>query len=104
MSYISFTLHQILIWGISESSRTRSKNKCWLNLHNFGCHLLQNILLGTYTLTPWFFFPCFKSIVEVTFVNAVEYCLQFPFDVRLSFKMSSLQFHFQFGKKTKSRG
>jgi hypothetical protein len=28
--------------GVSESSRARSKKKCWLNFLNFGCHLLQN--------------------------------------------------------------
>jgi hypothetical protein len=32
--------------------------------------------------------------VEVTFLNAVEYRLRFPFDVRHCFKTSSLQFHF----------
>jgi hypothetical protein len=29
-----------------ESSWTMSKKKCWLNLLNFGCHLLQHSLLG----------------------------------------------------------
>jgi hypothetical protein len=35
---------------------------------------------GMYTAIPSFF-PGFKSTVEVIFLNAVEYCLRFPFDV-----------------------
>jgi hypothetical protein len=31
---------------VLKSSLARSKNKCWFNLLNFGCHLLQNSLLG----------------------------------------------------------
>jgi hypothetical protein len=31
------------------------------------------VSLGTYTVIPSFF-PCFKSAVEVIFLNAVEYC------------------------------
>jgi hypothetical protein len=42
--------------------------------------------------------------VEVTFLNAVEYCLRFPLDGTHGFKMSSLQFHFQFGKQSKITG
>jgi hypothetical protein len=36
--------------------------------------------------------------MEVIFFNGVYYCLWFPLDVRHCFKMSSLKFHFQFGK------
>jgi hypothetical protein len=56
------------------------------------------IFLGTYTVIP-LFFPCFRSTMEVILLNAVEYHLWFPLDVRHCFKMSSLQFHFQFGKQ-----
>jgi hypothetical protein len=52
-----------------------------LNLLNFGCHLLQIISLGTYTAIPSFF-PCFNIAVEVIFLNATDYRLQFPLDVR----------------------
>jgi hypothetical protein len=38
--------------------------------------------------------------VEVIFLNAVEYRLRFPLDVRHCFKMTSLQFQFQFGKQS----
>jgi hypothetical protein len=37
---------------ISESSRTRPKKKCWLNLLNFGCHLIQNSLVGNICCDP----------------------------------------------------
>jgi hypothetical protein len=37
---------------LSETSRTRSKKKCWLNLLNFGCHLLQNSVLGNVCSDP----------------------------------------------------
>jgi hypothetical protein len=40
------------IRGVSESSWTRSNKKCWLNLINFGCHLLQNHLLGNIYSNP----------------------------------------------------
>jgi hypothetical protein len=59
--------------------------------------------LGAYTVIPSFF-PCFKSTVEVIFLNAVEYHLQIPLDVRHCFKTSSLQFLFQFGNKAKLQG
>jgi hypothetical protein len=38
--------------------------------------------------------------MEVIFLNAAEYYLQFPLDVGHCFKMS-LQFRFQFGKESK---
>jgi hypothetical protein len=38
-----------------KSSRTRSKKKCWLNLLNFGCHLLQRRLLGNVYSNSVFF-------------------------------------------------
>jgi hypothetical protein len=40
---------------LSESSQTRSKKKCWLNLLNFGCHLLQNSLFGNTYSDPIIF-------------------------------------------------
>jgi hypothetical protein len=54
------------------------------------------VSLGTYKAIP-LFFPCFKSTMDVIFLNAVKYRLRFPLDVRHCFKASSLQFHFQFG-------
>jgi hypothetical protein len=39
------------------------------------------VSLGTYTAMPQFF-PSFKSTVQVIFLNAVEYRLRFPLDVR----------------------
>jgi hypothetical protein len=38
-----------------KSSWTKSKKKCWLNLLNFGCHLLQNSLLGNIHRYPIIF-------------------------------------------------
>jgi hypothetical protein len=38
----------IMLFSVSTDNmlkQTRSKKKCWLNLLNFGCHLLQNNLL-----------------------------------------------------------
>jgi hypothetical protein len=78
------------------------KKKRQLNLLNFGGHLLQNRLLGLYTVIPSFL-PCLKSTIEVIFHNAVEYHLQFPLDVGHCSKTSSLQFYFQFGKKAESQ-
>jgi hypothetical protein len=51
------------------------------------------VSMATYIVVPSFF-PCFKSNVEVVFLNAVEYHLRFPLDIRHCFKTSSLQFHF----------
>jgi hypothetical protein len=48
---------------------------------------LKIVSLGTYTVTPSFL-QCFKSTVEVIFVNAVKY--HFPLDVRHCFKTLSL--------------
>jgi hypothetical protein len=39
------------------------------------------VSLRTYTVIPSLF-PCFKSTVEVIFLNVVKYCLWFPLDVR----------------------
>jgi hypothetical protein len=72
-----------------ESAQTRSKKICWLNLLNFGHHLLQNSLLGN---------------MEVIFPNAVEYRLQFPLNMRHCFIKSSFQFHFSFGKQREITG
>jgi hypothetical protein len=58
--------------------------------------------LGTYTAIPSFF-PRFKSTVEVIVLNAVEYRLRFPLDVRHCFKTSPLQFHFNLGNKANFR-
>jgi hypothetical protein len=55
--------------------------------------------LGRYTAIPSSF-PRFKSTVEVIFLNAVEYRLRLPLDVRHCFKTSPLQFHIQFGKQS----
>jgi hypothetical protein len=41
--------------------------------------------------------------MEAIFLNAAEYCSQFPLDVRHCFKMSSIQFYFQFGKQSDPR-
>jgi hypothetical protein len=65
--------------------------------------ILATISFGTYTAILSFF-PSFKSTVEVILINAVEYCLRFPLDVRRCLKMSSLQFHFQFGKQSENTG
>jgi hypothetical protein len=50
------------------------------------------------------FFPRFKSTMEAIFLTAAKYCLWFSLDVRHCFQMSSLQFHFQFGKWSKITG
>jgi hypothetical protein len=55
------------------------------------------VSLRIYTAIPSFF-TCYKSTVEVIFLNAVEY----RSDVRHCFKTLSLQFHFQCGKQSKS--
>jgi hypothetical protein len=47
---------------LSETSRTRSKKKCWLNLLNFGCHLLQNNLIGKVYRDPIIFFHASKAM------------------------------------------
>jgi hypothetical protein len=59
--------------------------------------------LGMSTGIPSFFPHC-KSTVEVIFLNAAEYHVRFPLDVRHCLKTSSLQFHFQFGKQSKITG
>jgi hypothetical protein len=61
------------------------------------------VSLGKYTAIP-LFSPCFKSIGEVIFLNAVEYHLQFPVDVNHCFKALSLQFHFQYRKRSEITG
>jgi hypothetical protein len=42
----------------------------------------------------------FTSTVEVIFLKAFEYCLQFLLDIRYCFKTLFLQFHFQFGNQS----
>jgi hypothetical protein len=64
---------------------------------------LKIVSLGTYTVIPSFFLH-FKITMKVIFLNAVEYRLQFPLDVRHCFKTSSLQFHFQCGKQSEITG
>jgi hypothetical protein len=59
---------------ISESSRTRSKKKCWLNLI-LATIAFKIVSLGTNRVIPSFF-QCFKSTVEVIFLNAVKYRLR----------------------------
>jgi hypothetical protein len=61
------------------------------------------ISLGTYTAIPSFF-PHFKSTVEISFLNAVEYRGWVPLDVRPCCGTSSLQFHFQFCKQSEITG
>jgi hypothetical protein len=61
------------------------------------------VSLGTFSATPSFF-PRFKSSVDVIFLNAVEYRLQFPLDIRHCLKTSSLQLHFQNGKQSELTG
>jgi hypothetical protein len=68
---------------------------------NFVC--FQVVSLGMYTAISSFF-PCSKSTVEVIFLNAIEYRLQFPSDIRYCFKTLSLQFHFQCGKQRNHKG
>jgi hypothetical protein len=43
------------------------------------------VSLGTYTAIPSFS-PRFKSTMEVIFLNAVEFCLRFPLDVKTLFQ------------------
>jgi hypothetical protein len=50
------------------------------------------------------FSPCFRSTMKVIFLNALEYCLWFPLNIRHCFKMQCLQFHFQFGKQSEITG
>jgi hypothetical protein len=57
--------------------------------------------LGKCTAILSFFSPRFKSTMEIILPTAVEYYLWFPLVVRHCFKMSSLQFNFQFGKQSK---
>jgi hypothetical protein len=82
--------------GVSESSQTRSKKKYWLNLLNFGCHLLQNSLLwNLYSNTIIF------SMLQKHHVSHFPWCCPVPLAIPFGyhcFKTSSLQFHFQFGK------
>jgi hypothetical protein len=91
-----------LIRGVSESSRTRSEKKYYRNL-NLDAISFQIISLGTYTAILSFF-PRLKSTVEVIFLNAVENSFRFSLDIRHCFKMSSLQFHFLFGKQSEITG
>jgi hypothetical protein len=48
MAIVILCMYKVL----SESSQTKIKKKCWLNLLNFGCHLLQNVLLGNIYSDP----------------------------------------------------
>jgi hypothetical protein len=101
--YATTTTDQRLYEVLSENSQARSKKKCWLNLLKFGCHPLQNSLLGNSYSDP-IFFSRFTRAVEVIFLTAVEYRLRFPLDDGHCFRMSSLPFHFQFGKQRNHRG
>jgi hypothetical protein len=91
------------IQGELESSRFGQQRYAGLTYLILSAISFKIVSLGMYTKNPSFF-PCFKSTMEVIFLNAVEYCLQFPLDVRYCFKKSSLQFHFQFGKEQNHRG
>jgi hypothetical protein len=51
---------------------------------NFDCHLLQNSLLGN-VYNDSIIFSMLKSTMEVICINAVEYRLPFPVDVRHCF-------------------
>jgi hypothetical protein len=65
--------------------------------------IFKMVSLGMYTVIPSFF-PRYKSTMEVIFLNAVEYHLRFPLDVRHCFKMMSLQFRLQFDKQCEITG
>jgi hypothetical protein len=80
------------------------KKKCWLTLLNFGYHFLHNSLLWNVYSDP-IIFPHFKSTVEVILLNAVEYHLRFPLDVRDTVsKPHPFNFIFNLGNKAKSQG
>jgi hypothetical protein len=59
--------------------------------------ILKTVSLGTHTTDPW-------NNMEGISLNAVEYRLRFPLDVRHCFKMPSIQFHFQFGRQSEITG
>jgi hypothetical protein len=65
--------------------------------------IMTIITSSKYSPLPLLFFQwniaasCPKMVDHAIFVNDVEYCSRFPLHIRHCFKMSSLQFHFQFG-------
>jgi hypothetical protein len=63
---------------------------------------IKIVSFGTYRTSPSFS-PRFKSIVEVIFLNAVEYRLRFPLDVTVS-ERHPFSFIFDMGNKAKSQG
>jgi hypothetical protein len=75
------------------------KRNAALTYVNLTVIFFKIVSLGTYTAIPSFF-PPFKSTVEVIFLNAVEYRLRFPLDIRNCFKTSPFQFYFLFGKQS----
>jgi hypothetical protein len=79
------------------------KKNAGLTYSILGAISLKMASLGTYTVSPSFF-PRFKSILEVIFLNAVEYRSLFSLDITCCFKTLSLQFHFKFGKQSEITG
>jgi hypothetical protein len=67
--------------GVSESSRTGSEKKCWLNLLNFGCHLLQNSILGNVYSDPIIF-----STLQKHRGSHIPECCRVPFAILLGYQ------------------
>jgi hypothetical protein len=89
------------MWGVTESSRTKSKNKCWLNSLHFGRHLLQNSLFQSIQWSYRFFYSSkalWKSFFStqssticdsISMSNTVPKCHAFSFTSNLENKAKS---------------
>jgi hypothetical protein len=85
------------VWLLAEETHVYFSvwcTRCYQNVHRLGrkrntgltysilaAISFKKVALRTYTVIPLFFL-CFKSTVEVIFLNAVDCHLRFPLDVR----------------------
>jgi hypothetical protein len=88
---------------LREVLRLGQKRNAGLTYSILAAISLKMVSLEMYTAISSFS-PYFKSTVKVIFLNAVGYHCWFPLDVRHSFNMSYLQFHFQFGRQSEITG
>jgi hypothetical protein len=86
-------------WKVPGLDQKRNSGLTYLILASISFKIVS---LGTYTVIPSFL-PSFKSIVEVIFLNVVEYHFRFPLDVTVS-KRHPFHLIFNLGNKVKSQG
>jgi hypothetical protein len=91
------------IQGASESSQIRSTKNAGLTYLILSAISFKIVSLGTYTEIPSFF-PCFKSTIEVIFLNAVEYRFAIPFGCQILLQKIIPSVSFSIGKTAKSWG